>query len=378
MTQAKFLAKKGLWIDEHRIESGLNCGGHAFATDGFLMGPILEEFKEKKEQLYKDMLELANTVLRDQEKHILKEPEMRITVQGGIGTASEDTFLLDHYNIDGTGWATPFLLVPEVTVLDDKTRELLQNSGESDFFLSEYSPLGVPFNTVKNTASDALKVERAKTKPGSPCPKGHLVNNMEFTKKPICTASATYMRLKIKQLKELALSSVEYAKQYEKILKKSCLCEDLAASSLITNDIDNKRAIATAVCPGPNMAYFDKISTLKEMAGHIYGKLNLLNDTMYRPNMFIKELSMYVDYFKDEIAKYLPEPTKKNINYCETFLTNLNDGIEYYKNLVPELVNETQKKRDAFYNDLIKLKKQLETIVEEQPTLFPNTVPALA
>src|SRR5690606_1425477 len=28
--QAKFLAKKGLWVSEFRIESGLNCGGHAF------------------------------------------------------------------------------------------------------------------------------------------------------------------------------------------------------------------------------------------------------------------------------------------------------------------------------------------------------------
>src|SRR3972149_12194964 len=34
--QGKFLAKKGLWVSEYRIESGLNCGGHAFATDGFL------------------------------------------------------------------------------------------------------------------------------------------------------------------------------------------------------------------------------------------------------------------------------------------------------------------------------------------------------
>ena len=45
LIQGKFLAKKGLWVSEFRIESGLNCGGHAFATDGYLMGPILEEFK---------------------------------------------------------------------------------------------------------------------------------------------------------------------------------------------------------------------------------------------------------------------------------------------------------------------------------------------
>jgi cell fate (sporulation/competence/biofilm development) regulator YlbF (YheA/YmcA/DUF963 family) len=31
--QGKFFAKKGLWVSEYRIESGLNCGGHAFASD---------------------------------------------------------------------------------------------------------------------------------------------------------------------------------------------------------------------------------------------------------------------------------------------------------------------------------------------------------
>ena len=29
--QGKFLAKKGLWVSEYRIESGLNCGGHALS-----------------------------------------------------------------------------------------------------------------------------------------------------------------------------------------------------------------------------------------------------------------------------------------------------------------------------------------------------------
>ena len=48
LIQGKFLAKKGLWVSEYRIESGLNCGGHAFATDGYLMGPILEEFKNNR------------------------------------------------------------------------------------------------------------------------------------------------------------------------------------------------------------------------------------------------------------------------------------------------------------------------------------------
>ena len=51
LIQGKYLAKKGIWVSEFRIESGLNCGGHAFATDGYLMGPILEEFKMKRNEL---------------------------------------------------------------------------------------------------------------------------------------------------------------------------------------------------------------------------------------------------------------------------------------------------------------------------------------
>ncbi|MFW6227694.1 MAG: hypothetical protein ACOC31_06275, partial [Bacteroidota bacterium] len=48
LIQGRFLAKKGLWVSEFRIESGLNCGGHAFATEGFLLGPILHEFKKNR------------------------------------------------------------------------------------------------------------------------------------------------------------------------------------------------------------------------------------------------------------------------------------------------------------------------------------------
>jgi hypothetical protein len=48
LIQAKLLAKKGLEIFEYRIESGLNCGGHAFATNGYLLPTILREFKEKR------------------------------------------------------------------------------------------------------------------------------------------------------------------------------------------------------------------------------------------------------------------------------------------------------------------------------------------
>ncbi len=51
LVQGKFLAKKGIEIRELRIESGLNCGGHAFATEGELLGPILAEFRDRRDWL---------------------------------------------------------------------------------------------------------------------------------------------------------------------------------------------------------------------------------------------------------------------------------------------------------------------------------------
>lgn len=69
LIQGKYLAKKGIWVSEFRIESGLNCGGHAFATDGFLMGPILEEFKSKKQELIDTLFEMFNAA---QQKKIIE------------------------------------------------------------------------------------------------------------------------------------------------------------------------------------------------------------------------------------------------------------------------------------------------------------------
>ncbi len=109
MIQGNFLAKKGLWVSEYRIESGLNCGGHAFATEGYLLGPILEEFKQKKDQLVQSAHDLMVKALGQKELPIPEKPlDLKITVQGGVGTAEEHDFLLDHYNVDSVGWGTPF------------------------------------------------------------------------------------------------------------------------------------------------------------------------------------------------------------------------------------------------------------------------------
>ncbi len=364
LIQGRFLAKKGVWISEHRIESGLNCGGHAFASDGFLLGPILEEFKTQRSELSSSFYELCNESLAKRGRPVFASiPTVKVTVQGGIGTHLENQFLLDYYKVDGTGWATPFLLVPEVTTLDYPTRLKLAKATQDDLFLSEFSPLGVPFNSIRNTPSEDQKKERIEAgRPGSPCPKGHLVSNLEFTKKPICTAAVTYQKRKIEQLNQSGIEGAERDQKFHQIVVKSCLCEDLAAGALIEYGINNKRPLKTAVCPGPNLAYFSKISTLAEMVGHIYGRLSLLNDT-YRPNMFISELKMYIDYLDKEIRKVLPSPTDKDMTYFEFFKANLSDGIRYYQEtLIPQLLCETAQYRLRMLEELLVLKGQLDTL----------------
>ncbi|WP_281633998.1 hypothetical protein [Flavobacterium luteolum] len=336
MIQGNFLAKKGLWVSEYRIESGLNCGGHAFATDGLLLGTILEEFKQKKDQLIQSAHELMIKALQAKNQPIPENPlELKITVQGGVGTAAEHEFLLDEYKVDSVGWGSPFLLVPEATSVDKETRNLLMKAKEDDFYLSNISPLGVPFNTLKGTTNEFLKQKRIhENKAGSSCPKKFLALSKEYDPHGICTASKKYQDIKLEELeaKKDSISNDEFEKSKIKITEKSCLCVGLANASYLENDIKIKgQAQGVVICPGPNLAYFDQEVSLKEMIQHIYqGKSVIRTD---RPNLFIKELKMYVEYFRNELQSISGELTTAQLKKWTTFKSNLLDGIEYYKNL---------------------------------------------
>jgi hypothetical protein len=337
MIQGNFLAKKGLWVSEYRIESGLNCGGHAFATEGYLLGPILEEFKEKKEQLIRSAHELMVKALTIKGKYVPGEPlELKITVQGGVGTAEEHGFLLDHYEVDSVGWGSPFLLVPEATSVDEATRTLLAKAKEEDLYLSHISPLGIPFNTLRGTTNEMLKQKRIQeSNAGSSCPKKFLALSKEFGAKGICTASKKYQDVKLEELeaKKDTFSTETFENAKNKITEKSCLCVGLANASYLENDIKIKgQAQGVVICPGPNMAYFDQEVSLSKMVQHIYGNDSVLTETN-RPNMFVKELKMYLDYLKNEIATVSTEITAGQIKKWNSFKKNLGEGIGYYQSL---------------------------------------------
>ena len=365
MIQGNFLAKKGLWVSEYRIESGLNCGGHAFATDGLLMGPIMEEFKQKKNELQASAFALWKSALEQKGKMTTSEPlETRISVQGGVGTSEEHEFLLTTYNADSVGWGSPFLLVPEATSVDQETRNLLINAKEEDYYLSNMSPLGVPFNTIRGTSNDEIKdMNISNQKFGSSCPKKFLALSKEFTPKGTCTASKKYQDIKLSELKtnRLKLTDKQYEKQKQNITEKSCLCVGLANSAYLELHIPVKgEKQGVVICPGPNLSFFDKEVSLSKMVRHIYGYENVLSDDR-RHHLFINELKLYVDYFKNEILEFSEEITKSQVKKWEIFKGNLLKGIAYYEELFAE-TNYFKPKLDSIFSDLKSFKLKLNQI----------------
>jgi hypothetical protein len=331
------------------------------------MGPILEEFKQKKEELIEQVHQVLDDALEGLGRKRLSKPlNLLVTAQGGVGTANEHNLLLDNYNVDLVGWGTPFLLVPEAVNVDAESFKILSEAGTKDLYLSDISPIGVPFNSVRGNTKDVEKDGKiADGKPGSTCPSQFLkIYNTEFTDKPICVASRQYQKLKVLELEGKNLPEAEHQKAYDKITVKSCICAGLVMTAYSENDL-LKRSDGTGVslCPGPNLAYFSKESTLHEMVDHIYGRRNVLNDT-YRPHMFVKELGMYIDYLNKEIIEEpLQSLNAKRVKYFVGFKANLNSGIEYYENLLKEMKGESDLIKAKFGEELESYKAIVAKIV---------------
>ncbi len=359
LVQGKIFAGKGLWVSEYRIESGVNCGGHCFPTNGVLFGPILEDFKKNRDMLFETCIGLYHSALGKKGLPLPAEtPELKVTAQGGVGTAEEHESLLDYYELDSVGWATPFMLVPEVISIDNETLDILAKAKEDDLVYSGLSPLGVPFNTVKGVSMSLHKAELAKSgKPGYSCTKGFLKYNTEYTEKPICTSSKEYQRKKLNELAAQNLPEAEYKLAYEKIIERECLCNGLSTSALVSKGIDVKPDFKVTCCPGPNLAWFSKVSTMKEMVDHIYGRMNLL-DNRPRPHMFLKELNMYLDIFKERVESWKKNTEdSKEYNQLVGFHENLMDGVQYYKSLFTEKKKEVVQELDGLLKNYPVLKE---------------------
>ncbi|MCG3177166.1 MAG: hypothetical protein MOGMAGMI_02134 [Candidatus Omnitrophica bacterium] len=365
-TQGRIFAKKGIWVWEYRIESGLNCGGHAFATVGHLMGMVLEEFKQKRAEFTAQLSEIYRKAVQDRGVPVLASAlRCRVTAQGGIGTGNEDRFLRRYYELDGTGWGTPFLLVPEATSVDDVTLERLVQATGEDVRLTKLSPMGVPIYSLRTSVSEEVRLRRIREgRPGSPCMNGYMAFNTEFTAVPICTASYAYQKRKIDELKKSGLSEEEYSREYDKIVDKACVCHDLGDSALLKSGLRYANVeLAPAICPGPNIAYYSRIFSLKEMVDHIYSRANVLDPSVRRPHVLVNELGLYINHLIEFVAEKCHQATQKELSHFDEFKQNLLDGIQYYRGLADAIREESVAAREVFVADLRALQSKLETVV---------------
>ena len=266
--------------------------------------------------------------------------------------------------MDSVGWGSPFLLVPEVSNIDNKTKDQLAEATEKDLYRSNISPLGVPFNSLRNSSMDVAKMGLFMDgKPGSPCPKRFLVSSKEYSENAICTASKQYQAKKISELDILNLSKEEYKVKVSKIIDKSCLCVGLGNTALKNIKDNTKQYVnGTTICPGPNMAYFSQTVSLKKMVDHIYGKINIIQ-RKDRPHMFIKELTLYIDFLKSKIEDFQKPVTPKEIKYLQNFQKNLDEGILYYKNIFSNFKDKMNCLKDEAINELESFEKKIKTMV---------------
>ena len=350
LVQGKLLARQGIWVSEFRVESGLNCGGHAFGGRGQLLGPILEEFRDRRDEMVVQLHETCRTALEKLGRPAPAEPlPVRVTAQGGIGTAEEDAMLRERYRLDGTGWGSPFLFCPEAVSIDPPHLDRLCEAHEDDVYLSDSSPLGVPFWSLRTSDSEVERRRRiAEGCPGSECPKGYLVSNTEFTHKPICTASRVYQRLKLKALTALGRGEDELAQ----VTAKACICHDLAGGAVRVCGLGEDAR--TAVCCGPNGVYFSRVAQLREIVDHIYGRACLPLDGS-RPHMFIKELSLHVDRLREAAGRHV-EAARDMVESKR----NLLDGIGRYRETAARIASD---RRDEFLARLESLQGEIERIL---------------
>lgn len=100
------------------------------------------------------------------------------------------------------------------------------------------------------------------------------------------------------------------------------------------------------------------------MVGHIYGREEISFKTS-RPNLFINELNLYVDYLKKDLSAQLDELNAKKARYFEKFTSQLFNGINYYRELIPELKLNTEIAAQEINQQLIKAEEKLRLITKD-------------
>lgn len=334
LVQGRYLAKKGVEVYEYRIESGVNCGGHAFFESKKLLLDVVREFVEKREELFETTRAMiakfasSSAAVNAPVQMIVPPPKpARITAQGGL-CAPEDIEKIMSLGIDGVGVGTPFLLVPQATSVDKETRRLLVAAKPEDVYISHASPLEIPFVNLRTSTAAELCQEKIREyfapqgeksgapelKPGFPCCQHYLCRAVPGFDHPVCMASREYVVHRLAEIdklerdelaascypeevagldklhKDVAKIHGKYNELRRMTLSRECICRFLGNAG--REEIREKNpslhyqpeCVAVArgsqparvrepvtICPNSDIGYFDREYTLFEMMRHLYG-----------------------------------------------------------------------------------------------------------
>ena len=77
-------------------------------------------------------------------------------------------------------------------------------------------------------------------------------------------------------------------------------------------------------------------------------------------HVFVTELNMYLQYWKNKKTELQETMTDKQEKYLQSFWQNLQQGIAYYKELVPTLFKDQLEKRVLMLDELLEAEDQLQ------------------
>ncbi|MBW2998298.1 hypothetical protein KY321_02050, partial [Candidatus Woesearchaeota archaeon] len=374
----RILAKQGLVVKEFRIESGLAAGGHLFPTQGKLLGPILEEFKENKNNL--NYVKEVNKA-REKQGLALIEVDLKpnITYQGSVSTYEELELLEQYYGV-GVGIGTPFLTVDELGFSDKDLLEYMIESTNEDVVVGNCSPITTYMN-LRFTSSEFSKFDNIDLgTPGANCRLGHAKIKKLDDGRDVCAASKIYQKQQLKKLDKLDLNQEQYEFIFNKVVDCACICDHLTHSLYKLKGIETNFDLTPTVCPGPNLAEFDKNSTFEEMINHFYGRKAINNPELHE-NMFVRELSLYLDLLENQVYEFnlgFEEEVKDTFNLTKRlnqkhflkFKENLNEGINYYLDTLADEMSSSQKV--DFKSDILEQANRLNQIMSDNYELFNN------
>jgi len=94
------------------------------------------------------------------------------------------------------------------------------------------------------------------------------------------------------------------------------------------------------------------------MTKHIYGLENFMSRDD-RPNIFMKELNLYMDFLTNKFEEAKKDWNKSQKKYFNQFVVNLTDGITYYDKLFEQLKGKFEKTKDETLLGLENMRNKL-------------------